>query len=177
MFLKEKSILEIKKADVIFGCTDNLSSRSLLNDISLQYHIPLIDIGCRITVTENNSIRDIVAKIQIVSPENACLWCTNTLDGRQILLEKLDDKEKDKMIKDGYYQPIERQPSIIGLTTLAASLGVNKLLSLLGIYGEEYSSMTQIDLRNEFMINNSPAIKTSCVCINQRGQGDLRQIV
>lgn len=98
------------------------------------------------------------------------------MDGRQILLEKLDDKEKDKMIKEGYYQPIERQPSIIGLTTLAASLGVNKLLSLLGIFGKEYSSMTQIDLRNEFMINDSPAIKKDCGCIKRRGQDDSRQI-
>lgn len=174
---KNRFFKKLLNSDVIFGCTDNLSSRSVLNDIALQYYIPLIDVGCRIDLNSDQSIRQAVAKVQVVSTDSACLWCTGVLDGRLIMQESLTDEEKRKLAEEGYYQGVERQPSIVSLTTLAASIGVNKLLSLIGIYGENTCTRTQIELKDGFMIEESPEIKSDCVCMKRRGKGDSRKIV
>ena len=63
----------IVDSDVLFGCTDNLASRSVLNAISIQYYIPLIDIGCRILGDGEGSIIQAAAKVQLVTPDTACL--------------------------------------------------------------------------------------------------------
>ena len=157
-------------SDIIFACTDNLLSRSILNDVSLQYYIPLIDVGCRIHLNKDGSINQAIMKVQTVTPDSACLWCSGTLDGKLIMQEEaLTLEEKKKLAKDGYYEEIEKQPSVISMTTMASSMAVNKLLNLLGVFGSDYSSMTQIELKDGFMINASPKIKENCICKKKRG--------
>jgi hypothetical protein len=165
----------LKESDVIFGCTDNLTSRAMLNDISVQYYIPLIDVGCRVQSRNDGSIDQAICKVQVVTPDDACLWCTGTLDGKIILQESLPEEERRKLSEEGYHQDVSKQPSVVSLTTMAASMAVNKFLSLLGVFGKEYSSRTQIELQNGFMLDDSPPIKKNCVCEKRRGVGDKRK--
>jgi hypothetical protein len=167
---------ELVESDIILGCTDNLTSRAVLNDISLQYNVPLIDIGTRIHLSREGSIDQAVVKVQVVTPDSACLWCTGTLDGKAILQESFSDQEKEKLAEEGYYEDIQKQPSVISMTTLAASVGVDKLLSLLGVFGTNYATRTQLELRDDFMLSDSPPIRDTCVCKERRGQGNTRQI-
>ncbi len=160
---------ELIESDMIFGCTDNLTSRAVLNDISVRYYIPLIDIGCRILSDAGGEITNATAKIQVVTPETACLWCAGTLNGRVILQEGLPEAEKRKLEEEGYYQGVERQPSIISLTSLAASVGVNKLLALLGTFGAGYASRSQIEVRDGILNEDDPMIKGDCICRKHRG--------
>lgn len=168
---------ELVDSDVLFACTDNLSSRAILNDVSLQYCIPLIDVGCRIDLEKDGMINQAIAKAQLVSPDDACLWCTGSLDGKLILQESFSDAEKEKLAKEGYYQEIRNQPSIISMTTMAASLGVNKLLNLLGVFGDDFASRTQIELKAGFMNEDTPELKETCVCHKRRGLGNKRTIL
>jgi molybdopterin/thiamine biosynthesis adenylyltransferase len=164
-------------SDIIFSCTDNLSSRAILNDIAVQYYIPLIDVGCRIDLDENGSINQAIAKVQVVTPTTACLWCTGGLDGKAILQESFSDEEKKKLANEGYYQRIDKQPSIISLTTLAATIAVNKFLSINHVFGDEYSSRTQLEVKGEFMLADSPEIKPNCICQKRKGLAEDRQIM
>ncbi len=166
----------LSDSDIIFGCTDNLTSRAVLNDVALQYYTPLIDVGCRIHMKGAESIEQAIAKVQVVTPDTACLWCTGTLDGAVIMQEALPANEKRKLVEEGYYQGVEDQPSIISLTTLAASIGVNKLLGLLGIFGLDCGTRTQLELKNGFMIDDSPDVKSDCICDKLRGRGEKRRI-
>lgn len=166
---------ELLDSDVIFVCTDNHSSRALLNDIAIQYLIPLIDVGCRITLTDGK-INQAIAKIQLVTSETACLWCNGTLNGTNIMQETLSDDEKEKLKQEGYYQPIENQPSIISLTTLASSMAINKLLSHIGIFGNDFDTRTQLELKDNFLLNDTPKLKNNCVCNKRRQLASKRKI-
>lgn len=173
---KKNLLKSLIDSDVIFSCTDNLTSRSILNDVSLQFYIPLIDVGCRIHLDEEGSIDQAVAKVQVVCPDSACLWCTGTLDGRIILEESYPEEERTRLAAEGYCEGIDKQPSIISMTTLVASLAVNKFLSILGVFGEDYDTFSQIEVKNGFMISNSPEIKSGCICQKRRGIADKRKI-
>jgi hypothetical protein len=168
---------ELIDSDVIFGCTDNLTSRAVLNDVSLQYYIPLIDAGCRIILNNDDSINQAVVKVQVVTPDNACLWCTGTLDGVTIMQESLPENEKKKLAQEGYYKSVGNQPSIISITTLTASVAVNKLLNLLGVFGPDYSARTQIELKDNILNDDTPPIREKCVCLNRRGLANKRRII
>ena len=158
-------------ADVIFACTDNLTSRSILNDISNRYYIPLIDVGCRIYLNGDRSISQAIAKVQVVTPDSACLWCSGTLDGRRILQESLTEEEKAELANEGYYDGTEKQPSVISLTSMAASMAVTKFLNVVGAFGDQYNPRTQIELQNGFMVDDRPEIAANCICRKNLGTG------
>ena len=168
----DKGMLEqLIGSDVIFACTDNLTSRSVLNDISSKYYIPLIDVGCRIHLNDDGSISQAVGKVQAVTPDSACLWCSGTLDGRLILQESLSEEQKTKLANEGYYDGMEKQPSVISLTTMAASMAVFKLISMVGAFGDKYNPRTQIELQSGFMVDDRPEIRTNCICRKNLGLG------
>ena len=156
-------------SDVMFSCTDNHTSRSILNEVSGRHYIPLIDVGCRIVLDDDKEIRQVVAKTQVVTPVGPCLWCSGTLDGRRILYESFSDEEKRRLSEEGYYDGLDKQPAIISLTTMAAALAVSKLLALVGLQGEEYGTRTQIDMRGAIMVDDCPAQRPRCICHAERG--------
>jgi molybdopterin/thiamine biosynthesis adenylyltransferase len=163
------------QSDIIFGCTDNLSSRAILNDVSIQYYVPLIDIGCIIHKLPEGKIDQMFTKIQVVTPDSACLWCTDTLDAVAIMQEALPENERRNLELEGYRESTDKQPSIISLTTMAASLGVNKLIQLLTV--PAIDSRTLLELVDSIFINDSPKIKQGCICQKRRGLADLRKII
>ena len=92
-------VSKLLDSDVLFGCTDNLSSRAILNDVAIQYYKPLIDVGARIHLNPDHSVEQMIAKVQVVTPDTGCLWCTGTLDGKIILQESFSDEEKKNSLK------------------------------------------------------------------------------
>jgi len=50
-----------------------IASRGVLNDIAIQYYIPLIDVGCRINLNSKQTINQVIVKVQLVTPDTACL--------------------------------------------------------------------------------------------------------
>lgn len=167
----------LSMSDVIFGCTDNLTSRAVLNDVSVQYLIPMIDVGARINHNPDGSLNQVIARVQVITPESGCLWCSGVLDGKLILQESFSDEEKESLGAEGYYFDVGKQPSIIVLTTLAASLAVNKFLGVMGVYGVDYHSRSQIEMVNEFSINDDIEINEDCVCAARRGLSNKRRII
>ena len=156
-------------SDVIFGCTDNHTSRHHLNEISSRFYIPFIDVGCRIDLDETGSISQAVARVQVVTPDSACLWCTDTLDAKTIRQESLSEKERKHLAEKGYYSEVGEQPSVISLTTLAASMAVNKFLGMVGAFGDQSGTLVRIELKGGFMVNEEPEKNAGCRCRKHAG--------
>lgn len=145
-------------ADVIMCCTDSMKSRDRLNEMALKHYKPLIDAGCNV-VTEGRFESTIYS--QLVTPSTACLWCTGQIDSRRMADEFLTEDQRKEKERQGYYEP--RQPSTVTLTTWAACLATDKLLSLLGLYGKRESA-SYVDVTGEFCMHRTPPIKEGCFC-------------
>ena len=154
-------------ADVIVCCTDNLRSRDRLNEAALRWYKPLIDTGCSVSAGEGGAVS--TAYAQIVTPDTACLWCTGQIDGKRLGDEFLTGEQKRAKAAAGYYAP-EAQPSLVTYTTWAACLAVDKLLSVLGLYGGRHASASYVDMTNALCRHRSPRIKPDCVCSGLRPQ-------
>jgi hypothetical protein len=68
----EEAWTALRDCDVIFGCTDDLLSRYVLNRLATQYLIPLIDTGVEVEAPHGN-LRSIAGRVNVVRPGRSCL--------------------------------------------------------------------------------------------------------
>jgi molybdopterin/thiamine biosynthesis adenylyltransferase len=88
--LEDSAVESLKAVDLLFGCTDTASSRMLMNDLACQYHIPYIDVGTGIFVSEQR-ITDMGGQLHILLPDSPCLDCRDALNRERAGQELTDD--------------------------------------------------------------------------------------
>lgn len=126
--VNHKSVAKrLRDVDVIFCCTDNMSSRMVINRMAHQYLIPVLDIGVDIQPTEDGKIRKIGGHIVLISPDDYCLDCLGFID-HTLLSYELANKEK--RISNPYIQGSKNEyaPSVISLNGALASMAVTEFI-------------------------------------------------
>lgn len=112
--------LALVDLDVLFGCTDNLETRRLLNRVSLQYYVPLIDIGVDLEVGPDGRLRTGAGRVTLVLPDGPCLHRAGVING---IPEVPPDYVR------GARDPA---PAVVSLNGVVGSLAVTTFLSVLG---------------------------------------------
>lgn len=114
-------------ADVIFCCTDSHGSRSVIQQVAYQYLIPCFDIGSTIA-TEDGEVRGIFGRVQLLGPDQSCLWCSELLSSEEVRRDMMNEFERQA---DPYIQGAnEPAPSVVSLNGTVVSLAVTMLLGL-----------------------------------------------
>lgn len=116
--------------DLIFGCTDRHAPRAYLNKLAVLYGIPYIDVGTRPTAS-NGKVLNLLGETRHVVNGGPCLWCLDVLDAWEIRREHMPDDLVEQEIEDGYLRDGGPEPSIIPMTTLAATMGVTQAVAYL----------------------------------------------
>jgi molybdopterin/thiamine biosynthesis adenylyltransferase len=114
----------LREVDIILSCTDSQGSRAVINRIAYQYLIPAIDMGTQIRIRDSDT--GLYGRVQLLAPGLPCLHCHNALDSTAV---RLDLMSPEARAKDPYGMPPEvKQPAVISINWLAASLAVTMLL-------------------------------------------------
>lgn len=114
-------------ADILLCCTDSHGSRSVVQQVAYQFLIPCIDVGSTITV-DSGQVTGIFGRIQLLGPDQPCLWCTSLLNSEQVRRDLMSEFERTL---DPYIQGAhEPAPAVISLNSTVVSLGVTMLLGL-----------------------------------------------
>lgn len=115
-------LVQLKEADLIFGCTDSHHSRAVINAFAVQYAIPFIDLGFNIDVNlETRRIASATGEVRIVVPGGYCLSCAGVLNADRIMAEKATPAERSA--RPGYFVNLDiDDPSVITLNSTIASL-------------------------------------------------------
>lgn len=113
-------------ADFIFGCTDSMASRAVINQLAYQHFIPVIDMGVGIGA-DAGRVTYIAGRVQMLSPGLPCLVCTEKLDGEQVRRELMTEEQR----KQDPYITGERvvQPAVISLNSAVVSAAVTMFLA------------------------------------------------
>lgn len=114
----------LKICDYIFLCADSMRARLLVNAITHQYFVPMVQLGAKITTDEKGSLLDAMSAIRTVRPGEGCLWCNGFIPSGTLALEAKSDEER----KAQAYGTHEPNPSVITMNAVAASLGINDFL-------------------------------------------------
>jgi molybdopterin/thiamine biosynthesis adenylyltransferase len=164
---------QLLACDLIFGCTDNQLSRTVLNAIAFQYYLPVIDLGVELQTAAMGG------RVTWLAPGGACLWCMGVLDPETVRVEQLPPALRRDEQARGYIQGIdEPAPAVISINGVIASLGVTEMLArLTGFAGtSSRSSLLLYRLTDGAVRRTSPAPKPSCSTCSATGilgAGDL----
>jgi molybdopterin/thiamine biosynthesis adenylyltransferase len=164
--------------DILFLCTDEHWGRSIVNQITYQYLIPTINMGVRIT-SDNGAISHAAGCVDVLRPNEPCLWCKQSLRADRIAAESLPPEERKLRLQEGYVEGIDsKTPSVISFTTAVASSAVGLLLQYLTNFMGEAGKVSRIN--HDFLTGDArrgtTIIDGNCICRKVKGFGDLAPI-
>lgn len=153
---KREIVLALRDVDIIFCCTDNLSSRFMLNRFAFQYLIPLIDMGNEIQLKEEGKIRTAGGGVRVLTLDGPCLESMGITTPSAL--------EREKQIKSGYVVGDSiAEPSVISLNGVVSSLSVTEFIDLLTAFEKRkdpntyqiYDILKGEVFRQPFLVNTS----------------------
>jgi molybdopterin-synthase adenylyltransferase len=125
--------------DVIFSCVDRPRARNILNHISYNHLIPVIDGGIKVRMN-GDIFSGVDWQVQTVGPTRPCLKCLSAYDASEVSLEiegMLDDPSYIETLPENH--GIKRNENIFAFSMNLASLEVFQLIALVTNMGDVHS--------------------------------------
>jgi molybdopterin/thiamine biosynthesis adenylyltransferase/proteasome lid subunit RPN8/RPN11 len=130
-FGKDISPEEIEGCDVVLSCVDRHLPRAVLNRLSYEKAIPVIDMGSAFRVGADGRITAGSGRVVVVGPGRRCLACWGHIDSNRMRVESLSEKDRTREIEDGYIDGAEvAQPSVVAFNTAVAGAAVVEFMRL-----------------------------------------------
>jgi hypothetical protein len=171
----EKFARRLRECDIVFGCTDVEAPRAILVALALQYLVPVIDMGVKIS-SDNGTIKSIDGRITTLLAGQPCLFCRQRISAKRIGEEGLPDNERRGLIHEGYAEGLDtHDPAVISFTNAVASHAVtNMLLRLTGVIEEEFPTETILLFHFNKVLHPRAPVDNGCICKRQDiwGRGD-----
>ncbi len=161
----------LANCDIILSCLDRHAPRAVLNELSYQCFIPVIDVGVGLQKDQHGVVGGSV-RATLIGPGLPCLLCQEIVRPEMITAENLSPAEYEARRAEGYVNNIgQNVPSVISYTSLAGSLGMTMFLDYIaGHWADTYSS-TIFDLQTKQTLKLRSDIKNECVCQKRIGKG------
>jgi molybdopterin/thiamine biosynthesis adenylyltransferase len=118
-------------SDWIIVATDNHSSRLRVQELSVQYFVPLISIGVNITV-KDSKIEDMSGEVITARVgDYLCLNCLSRINPIKVASERHPDKTiREELVKRGYVTGKDiKEPAVKTLNTYLATMAVEVLIN------------------------------------------------
>lgn len=168
--LRKEVLQELATCDLIFSCLDRHGPRAVLNELSYQCLVPVVDVGVGITSVGRGPLLG-SARATIIGPGFPCLFCQELVRPDLITAENLSPREYAARRAEGYVAELtDGAPSVIAYTTLASSLGLTLLIDY--IRGEAFGFSTILfDLGTKEVFKLSVPQRDDCICRKRLGRG------
>ncbi len=192
----EKAIDALSSADVIFGCTDDVAGRDLLNQALYYYSQVYIDVGLSGNVEEDQEgtpyLKTQKGRISCILPEfGSCLRCQNVINDQKISDEqKLKDRPEladldPSILKKDYYiiGANVQSPGIGAFTRCTANIAVATFMNLISNYRVIPTDLRQDNIWIDFIHlnihSNNPLEVSDCIYCKENsifklGEGEYR---
>ncbi len=171
--------------NIVLGCTDLHSSRVSLNELSLRYLVPVIDVGVSMEGKDGNITGQIV-QINRLFPYDPCVFCRNIIDSKVASQELMTSKEQQKLIKEAnkakkegknpgnYWQDMPQLNTVGYLTTLAGSMLVGFTIGYLtGRFAMPQNRLElNLNPRATQVVEPNAKHDKDCICNIIRGGAD-----
>ncbi|WP_176079555.1 ThiF family adenylyltransferase [Paraburkholderia tropica] len=132
------TILALGECDILFGCTDSVDGRHILNKIASHFLLPLIDMGVRVDADGKGSVDQVTGAVHTVLPGGSSLLSRGVYSQADLdaaFMRKHEPERYKEMVKAGYVKGAEvDRPAVISLNMLVAAYAVNELLARLTPY-------------------------------------------
>jgi hypothetical protein len=131
--ISREAVEKIASCDIVFGCTDSVEARQLLNRLCSHYLIAYFDLGVKLQADGNGGIEEVCGAVHYVKPDGSTLLDRRVFTGEQVRAEGLkrtDPQAYEQERKAGYIHGVqEDRPAVISINTQLASMAVNEFLA------------------------------------------------
>lgn len=176
----------LSSCDVVFGCTDDVAGRDLLNQAVYYYGIVYIDIGLtgKIDLDTDGEpfLRDHRGRISTILPESGkCLRCQRVVTEEKLNFEselrrRPELAELDaRTLREEFYLTGggERAPGVGPFTSASADIAVATLMDLIRRYRKLPSDLRRDNIWHDFVhmtiYSNEPQPGDDCFCCGSNG--------
>jgi len=165
----------LRDCDLLFCCTDTLTSRMVLSRMASQYLLPLIDMGINIQLASDGTVSRIGGRVMTQLPGDPCLDCLGILQPDVLNRELMSAEERGS---NPYVQGAEDEhaPAVVSLNGVVASLAVTEFLHLVsGRVGDRRSRTFQMydGVKGTVRLISLKPERDCGVCDEVRAMGDL----
>src|SRR6266487_2040899 len=118
-------------SDWIIVATDNHASRLKVQELSVQYFVPLVSVGVNIPV-KDNTMEDMSGEIITARVgDYLCLQCLNRINPIKVASERHPDQTiREALVKRGYVTGMDiKEPAVKTLNTTLATMAVEVLIN------------------------------------------------
>jgi proteasome lid subunit RPN8/RPN11 len=130
-FGKNVSPAQLEGCDLLLSCVDRHLPRAVLNRLSYEKAIPLIDMGSAFRVDAEGTVTAGAGRVVVVGPGRPCLACWGHIDANRIRVESLSENDHAREVADGYISGADvPQPSVVAFNTAIAGAAVVELMRL-----------------------------------------------
>jgi len=119
----------VRESDLLISGVDSDGARLVVNELSVRYLIPYIDLGTGINLKEGR-VAEAGGQLWLIRPGGFCLQCIGAVDPYRARVDLMDEVERNRHIERGYGTGMP-QPSVIFLNATLASLAVGEIVKLL----------------------------------------------
>jgi molybdopterin/thiamine biosynthesis adenylyltransferase len=162
--------------DYLVLAADTATARHIVNLLSHQYLIPMVQVGVKIPVDVDGVIGDLFTATRLVNPDGGCLRCAELIDPVKLATEALPASER-RQADYGTGQPA---PSVIALNAIAVSDAITNLMfAFTGLNHDTGSLHVRYHARRSARKLGTPRRSSDCsVCGSdgRMGLGDHIQI-
>lgn len=160
----------LSNCDIVFSCLDRHAPRAVLNELSYQCLVPVIDVGVGLQRDQNGFVGG-AARATFIVPGMPCLFCQDIVRPEMITAEHLSPEEYESRRAKGYVNDHNQNaPSVICYTSFASSLGLILFLDLISERNTESYSTILFNLQTKETMKLRTNIKTDCVCQKRVGK-------
>lgn len=136
--ITEEAVLAVAECDILFGCTDGVEARHILNRLATFYSMPYIDVGVRLDADGYGGISGISGAVYYLQPGRSSLLSREVYTMDQVEAEGMRRTNPDlyqRQRGEGYLRGVqEDRPAVITVNGTFASLAVQELLARLHPY-------------------------------------------
>lgn len=178
---KDSSALDaLSSADIVFGCTDDISGRDLMNQGIYYYNQVLIDSGMSGSIGNNLDGKPYLStqkgRVSCILPEHGCcLRCQNVINEQKLYNEQRFKENPE--LRDLDAETLEREHYIVGggvqspgigaFTSATANNAVATLMNLISPFRKLSSELRQDNVWNDFIHleihSNEPIDNQGCI--------------
>jgi len=140
--LKSPEVIHaLSQCDVIFGCTDSIDGRHLLNKLASHYLIPYIDMGVRIDADGKGGVDAINGAVHYIKPDGSSLFSRGIYtmaDLEAASMQRHAPDQYEARRKEGYIKGVRvDQPAVISVNMQIAAMAFNEFLARIHPYRVE----------------------------------------
>lgn len=177
------TVLELAQCDVIFGCMDSESGRSLLNRLCAFYLVPYFDLGVNLKADGIGGLSVIYGAVHYLKPDGSSLLtrkCITTETIESDDLKRTNPELYSQRVKEKYIKGVdEERPAVITVNTMTASFALNDFLARIHPYRNNPNSEIEcirINLR-EPEIHLEPESEQDQNLFKVAGRGDIKPLL